>query len=183
MILRTSVSVQGRSVTLYERTFTFDDYNAPRSHNAFLAELAKVLPPRCCPLIVTDASYRNTWFREVECRGWLWLGRVRGDVGFLGIHQTQWRSNKSLYPSATATARHIGYGKLGRKSPISCHLHLYKVAAKSRTDRRSSKAGRNHTAQKSCSNGSKEPWLLTTNLPVEAFPRPKRSGCTLGACR
>ncbi len=39
MTLRASISVQGRSVTLYERTFLFEGYYAPRSHNAFLAEL------------------------------------------------------------------------------------------------------------------------------------------------
>ena len=63
--LRASISVQGRSVTVYERTFLFEDDNAPHSHNAFLAELANVLPQCCCPFIVTDAGYRNTWFREV----------------------------------------------------------------------------------------------------------------------
>lgn len=62
MTLRTSVSAQGRSVTLYERTFEFKDYNAPRSHNAFLAELAKVLPTHCCPLIVTDAATATLGF-------------------------------------------------------------------------------------------------------------------------
>lgn len=54
MTLRASVSVQGRSVTLYERTFKFADYNAPRSHNAFLAELAQVLPSH-----VTDWIHAN----------------------------------------------------------------------------------------------------------------------------
>ncbi|WP_335912385.1 MULTISPECIES: IS4 family transposase [Shewanella] len=169
MTLRASVSVQGRSITLYERTFKFADYNAPRSHNAFLAELAQVLPSHVCPLIVTDAGYRNTWFREVERYGWFWLGRVRGDVGFLLANHAQWQLNKSLYPSATAKARHIGYVKLGRKSPMCCHLHLYKAAPKYRADKRSSKAGRNHTAQQSYRLGSKEPWLLATNLPTEAF--------------
>lgn len=86
--LRASISVKGRSITLYERTFLFEDYNAPRSHNAFLAEHANVLPPGCCPLIVTDAGYRNTWFREVERHGWFWLGRVRGDVSFMLNGQT-----------------------------------------------------------------------------------------------
>ncbi|MCE9684612.1 IS4 family transposase [Shewanella sp. AS16] len=173
MTLRASVSVQGRSVTLYERTFLFEDYNAPRSHNAFLAELAKVLPPRCCPLIVTDAGYRNTWFREVERHGWFWLGRVRGDVSYQPCKQSSWYSNKSLYPKATSIAKHIGQVRLARKAPLLCNLHLYKAKPKSRKDTRSSKAGRNHTAQKSYRLGSKEPWLLATNLPPESFPAVK----------
>ena len=54
---------------------------------------------------------------------------------------------------------------MGRKSPLHAHLHLYKAKAKHRKDNRSSKAGRNHTAQQSYRAGSKEPWLLATNLP------------------
>jgi hypothetical protein len=118
MTLRASISIQGRSVTVYEPTFLFEDYNAPRSHNAFLAELANVLPQGCCPLIVTDAGYRNTWF-----------------------------SNKSLYPKANSTAKYISNVQLARKSPLSCHLHLFKAKPKLRKNKRSSKAGRNHTAQ------------------------------------
>ncbi len=76
MTLRASIVLKGRSITLYERTFAWDDYNSPRSHNLFLRELADVLPSGAKPLIVTDAGYRNTWFREVGSHGWYWLGRV-----------------------------------------------------------------------------------------------------------
>ena len=69
MTLRASVSAQGRFVTLYERTFEFKDYNAPRSYNAFGAELAKVLPTHSCPLIVTSAGYRNSWFSQLAKLG------------------------------------------------------------------------------------------------------------------
>ncbi|CAM3961185.1 IS4 family transposase [Shewanella aquimarina] len=169
MTLRASISVQGRSVTLYERTFEFKDYNAPRSHNVFLTELAKVLPNGCCPLIVTDAGYRNTWFAQVASHGWFWLGRVRGDVSYQYVGTHQWHSNKSLYPTATNKAKYIGRVNLTRKSPLPCHLHLYKAKEKGRKDRRSSKAGRNHTAQASYGRSSKEPWLLATNLPPNHF--------------
>ncbi|MBT1065492.1 IS4 family transposase [Bowmanella sp. Y26] len=169
MTLRASVSVRGRSVILYERTFTFAQYNSPASHNAFLAELATVLPAGTCPLIVTDAGYRNTWFRQVESMGWFWLGRIRGEVGFQPVGQSLWHSNKSLYPQACHHAEYIGPVRLGRKSPIHCELHLYKARPKGRKDRRSSKAGRSHTAQRSYQTGSKEPWLLATNLPPSYF--------------
>lgn len=167
--LRASVSFEGRSVTLYERVFPFAQYNSPVSHNPFLRELAAILPERCCPLIITDAGYRNTWFREVEKLGWFWLGRVRGEVGFREHGQSQWRSNKSFYPSANPKARYLGFGELGRKSPIDAYLHLFKAQSKGRKDSRSSKAGRNHTAQQSYRDSCKEPWLLATNLPDESM--------------
>ncbi|AQS36437.1 hypothetical protein Sps_01268 [Shewanella psychrophila] len=59
---------------------------------------------------------------------------------------------------------------LAKKSPLSCHIHLYKEKPKYRKDRRSSKAGRNHTAQKSYLTGSKEPWLLATSFSSEYYP-------------
>jgi hypothetical protein len=39
--LLASISVQGCSVTLYERSFLFEDYNSLRSFNAFIVELEK----------------------------------------------------------------------------------------------------------------------------------------------
>jgi hypothetical protein len=171
--LRASVSFEGRSVILYERVFPFSQYNSPVSHNPFLRELASILPERCCPLIVTDAGYRNTWFREVEKLGWFWLGRVRGEVGFREHGQSKWRSNKSFYPSANAKARYLGCGALGRKRPIDAYLHLYKAKSRGRKDQRSSKAGRHHNAQQNYRDSSKEPWLLATNIPAESLTSKK----------
>ena len=51
----------------------------------------------------------------------------------------------------------MGNVQLARKSPLQCHLHLFKAKPKLRKDKRSSKAGRDHTAQKIYSIGSKEP--------------------------
>ena len=167
--LRASISFEGRSVILYERVFPFSEYNSPVSHNPFLRELATILPKRCCPLIITDAGYRNTWFREVEKLGWFWLGRIRGEVGFRESGQSKWRSNKTFYPSANEKARYLGFGDLGRKSPIEAYLHLFKARSKGRKDQRSSKAGRHHNAQQNYRDSSKEPWLLATNLPAESM--------------
>ena len=167
--LRASISFEGRSVILYERVFPFSQYNSPVSHNPFLRELATILPKRCCPLIITDAGYRNTWFREVEKLGWFWLGRIRGEVGFRESGQSKWRSNKTFYPSANEKARYLGFGDLGRKSPIEAYLHLFKARSKGRKDQRSSKAGRQHNAQQNYRDSSKEPWLLATNLPAESM--------------
>lgn len=52
-------------------------------------------------------------------------------------------------PTATNKTKYIGRVNLARKSPLPCHFHLYKAKEKGRKDRRSSKVGRNHTAQAS----------------------------------
>ncbi|RCU43292.1 IS4 family transposase [Corallincola holothuriorum] len=162
MTLRASVSVKGRSITLYERTFEFKDYNAPRSHNLFLKELAYVLPKACTPLIVTDAGYRNTWFREVAGCGWYWLGRLRGKVCYqLG---KQWQLTKTLYDSANSKARYIGAVQIARKKPMPCQLYLYKSK-----DKRSRRSGNNHSAKKLYHRSAKESLVLATNLPPALF--------------
>ncbi|WP_249364798.1 transposase [Pseudoalteromonas rubra] len=79
---------------------------------------------------MTDAGYRNTWFRQVDKKGWFWLGRVRGKVTYQHNNSEDWHVNQALYPSATPRGRYIGEVKLGRKSPINCHLHLYKTKKK-----------------------------------------------------
>ncbi len=60
MVLRASVAVDGRSVTLFEQSFTFKQYNSPRSHQTFLDNFKAVLPSHVIPIIVTDAGFRNT---------------------------------------------------------------------------------------------------------------------------
>ncbi|WP_281214397.1 transposase, partial [Shewanella insulae] len=70
--------IKGRSITLYERTFPLALQGTQAAHNQFLNELHKVLPANVTPLIVTDAGFRNPWFRKVEQLGWYWLGRARG---------------------------------------------------------------------------------------------------------
>ncbi|WP_298715898.1 IS4 family transposase [uncultured Oceanisphaera sp.] len=169
MTLRASIVLKGRSITLYERAFAWEDYNSPRSHNRFLRELASILPSGATPLLITDAGYRNTWFREVASYGWYWLGRVRGNVAFTSASRKQWCSNKTLYPNANHKPRYIGLVDLARKSPIRCHLYLYKSSAKGRKDRRTASSGSKHTAQREYLKGSKEPWLLATNLPTDLF--------------
>ncbi|ABG39429.1 conserved hypothetical transposase of Tn10 [Paraglaciecola sp. T6c] len=57
--LRSSVSVQDRSIALYECVFSFAEYNSPISHNTLLRQLASILPSGCCPLIITDAGYHS----------------------------------------------------------------------------------------------------------------------------
>ncbi|RCU50569.1 IS4 family transposase [Corallincola holothuriorum] len=167
MTLRASVSVKGRSITLYERTFEFKDYNAPRSHNLFLKELSCILPDGCTPLIVTDAGYRNTWFREVASYGWYWLGRLRGEVCYqLG---KQWQLTKTLYDSANSKARYIGAVQIAKKKPMPCQLYLFKSKDKQRKDKRSRRSGNNHSAKKLYHRSAKEPWVLATNLPPALF--------------
>ena len=78
-LIRASVALQGRSLTLYEEVHTMKAANvfAPKLHAAFLKQLKRMLPAGCEPIVITDAGFRSPWFRAVEAIGWHWVGRIK----------------------------------------------------------------------------------------------------------
>lgn len=76
-LLRASVALEGRSVTLHEEIHPLKRLMAPSVHKAFLKSLFAMLPPGCLPILVTDAGFRSTWFRLVNRMGGHWIGRIR----------------------------------------------------------------------------------------------------------
>ena len=95
-LLRASVPIEGRSLTLYEEVHTVKSKEKPKVHEHFLQTLQKMLPPHCRPILVTDAGFRTPWFKQVEALGWDWVGRIRNrhEVHLAG--ETQWIPCKSL---------------------------------------------------------------------------------------
>lgn len=76
-VLRASLPVSGRAVTIYEEVHPLRALASPPVHRGFLQHLAQVLPRTTRPTLVTDAGFRGTWFRMVEALGWHWVGRIR----------------------------------------------------------------------------------------------------------
>ncbi|MEZ9558380.1 hypothetical protein AB4248_26425, partial [Vibrio splendidus] len=66
MTLRASVALDGRAITIFEQVFEYGQYNSPKSHQTFLDKLQSILPNKISPIIVSDAGFRNTWFRQVQ---------------------------------------------------------------------------------------------------------------------
>ena len=75
-ILRASLAAEGRSITLYEEVHSKKYEGNPNVHEAFLKKLKSILPERCCPCIITDAGFKNPWFKAVSALGWDYIGRV-----------------------------------------------------------------------------------------------------------
>lgn len=93
--LRASLIAEGRSITLYEEVHPKKKEGNPTIHKAFLNNLASILPIACCPYIVTDAGFRNPWFKAISALGWDYVGRVRGVVNY--FYNDQWESIKKLF--------------------------------------------------------------------------------------
>lgn len=79
-LLRASVPVGGRALTLYEEVYPLKAYGQARVHKRFLNTLYGMLDERCCPIIVTDAGFIGPWFRAVERLGWDYVGRIRENL-------------------------------------------------------------------------------------------------------
>ena len=77
-ILTAALCFHGRALTLYSRTFPVKRKCSPTAEHEFLSQLAKIIPPQCSPIIVTDAGFLAKWFDAVRAIGWDFVGRLRG---------------------------------------------------------------------------------------------------------
>ncbi|EBA2903003.1 IS4-like element ISVsa5 family transposase, partial [Salmonella enterica] len=167
MVLRASVALHGRSVTLYEKAFPLSEQCSKKAHDQFLADLASILPSNTTPLIVSDAGFKVPWYKSVEKLGWYWLSRVRGKVQYADLGAENWKPISNLHDMSSSHSKTLGYKRLTKSNPISCQILLYKSRSKGRKNQRSTRTHCHHPSPKIYSASAKEPWILATNLPVE----------------
>ena len=158
-LLRASVAVEGRSVTLYEEIHPQRAYGNLEVHRRFLACLAKLLPVACQPLIITDAGFRSTWFDLVTDRHWPWIGRIRGK-DMVSISGGPWRRCTEVFQDATPQIQVFAKARYVRSHPTACQLILTTRVSKGRHRRtRMGKQSRSRSSLKAA-RGAREPWLL-----------------------
>jgi len=164
LILRASIPVGGRALTLYEEVHPQKCYGNTRLQNSFLKTLRSLLPAECCPIIITDAGFLGPWFRAVEQLGWQYLGRIPPHLLYRKNPEGEWIKCKTLYHQATAKPCYHGAIELVRSDPLKCHLYLYKQRRKGR--HKITKYGRRALSKHSKKNALREqsPWLLVTSL-------------------
>lgn len=165
-VLRAALAVEGRALTLYEEVHTLETKEKLTTHQQFLYRLKDVIPAHCCPVLVTDAGFRTTWFGLVGSLGWHWVGRVRNRHYMRWTTGGRWFDAKQCYATASATPKHLGDGVLTQRNQIHCQLVIYKNKAKGRKhyNRFGEPAENNYSRKKAL--GQREPWLLATSLPV-----------------
>jgi hypothetical protein len=160
--LRASVAVEGRSMTLYEEVHPQRLLTNPTVHRRFLARVAKLLPPGCEPIVMTDAGFRAPWFKAVAARGWAFLGRIRGRALVRPVGGA-WTRATGLYKQATERARDLGSHDYAHANPIGVRLVLVKQPALGR--HRLNMYGERRTGRTStkCARRAREPWLLAAS--------------------
>lgn len=159
-LLRASLAIEGRSMTLYEQVHPQSRATSPRVHQAFLTQLATMLPTGCVPILITDAGFRSTWFKLVNRMGWYWVGRIRNRDMVSPVNDDAWAGCKTLYPLATTKAKSLGQYRYVRKHPVPCRLVLIKHASQQR--HKKSRLGKRVCSSPSLkkARAQREPWLL-----------------------
>jgi len=167
LLLRASVPVGGRALTLYEEVHPANTYGNARIQNAFLKTLHAFLPADCCPIMITDAGFMSPWFRAVQRLGWDYIGRIRGDIYYQERPEQSWLSCAGLQAKAGSTPCYYGNVDIVRYRPFPCHLYLYKQRNKGR--HKKTRYGHKAQSRHSKKNAQREntPWLLVSSLGQE----------------
>ena len=162
--LRATVPVGGRALPIYEESHRQNKYANPKVEKRFLEKLKAILPRGCCPIIVTDAGFRNPWFRSVLAMGWDFVGRVGHHAMVSPQGKNVWDHTKEIFMTATGHARYQGYIDLVRANPLACHAYLLKKKKQGRIKK--NKFGVRCASKHSEKNAQRErtPWLIVTSL-------------------
>ena len=160
-LLRASVVVDGRSITLFEEVHPRKHLSAFKVHQTFVKQLAALVPPcQRTPIVITDAGFRTTWFRLIAKQGWHWIGRTR-NRDFVRRQGGEWFAAKKLYAKATAKAKDLGEYEAVRNRPLTCRFALIKTKPTGRKLKYPSGKEKRHTQAKKSAECNREPWLLS----------------------
>ena len=163
-MLRASLPLGGRALTLYEEVHTQKVVGNDKIHRQFLRNLKKVLPCFCCPILITDAGFRNPWFKAVRALGWDYVGRVRNTDMLRPVNTNTWMPCKHLYSKANYKPSYLGEYETVRSNPISTYLYLVKQKPKGRHWRNLDGTRTTRASSEKIADREKEPWLITTSL-------------------
>jgi hypothetical protein len=167
--LRAALATKGRALTLYEQSYPLNEYMKPTIHKQFLERLKQLLPEHCVPIIITDAGFRNTWFRAVQEVGWDFIGRVRNNTKYYQNEQNLWEPIKSFYKVASAKPKYLGDILLAKTNSLACHLYIKKEKKKYRIKQNLAGKRIQSSVSKKHEKRENEPWLITTSLSPREF--------------
>jgi hypothetical protein len=162
-VLSAKLSFRGRALSIFSRTFPKNRKCSPRAEREFLETMRAIIPPRCKPILVTDAGFLSEWFDTVQAQGWHFVGRLRGRKS-LHVAQT-WMALERVHTLAGRRPRDLGTTLISKKN-----TRAYRVVLSARPKRKGrKKLGRNglprrSTADRQRGAAAREPLVLVTSL-------------------
>jgi hypothetical protein len=162
-LLRASIPMSGRAVTVLEMVFPESMKGSPRAEKKFLQRLSALLPEGIKPIVVTDAGFRAPWLRVIAKLGWYYVGRLRGRTS-IQIADGEWFDNRELHKKIRSKAYRLEDVRMVRSDPWRMDLVLYRKPRQGRVRlsvrrRTRSRAFASIKAQRR----EAEPWLLVVS--------------------
>jgi hypothetical protein len=174
-LLRAAVPIGGRTLTILDMVFTGKQQGSPAAEKHFLQRLKTLVPAGMTPILITDAGFRNPWFRAVESMGWYWLGRVRHRTFFTRPGATAqkdaWLPCRALHVLATAQPQDLGEVEIARYRPLLARLVLYRKIPKGRKHRTRLGAVARSKASRKAAAREREPWLIVASPQLAVSPK------------
>jgi len=168
-LLRASIPLQGRAVTVLEMVFPESMKGAPRAERQFLCRLRALLPPGVTPILVTDAGFRTPWFRAVAKFGWYHVGRLRGRTR-MQVDDGEWFDNRDLHEKIQSKPRYVQNVRIVQNDPWLIDLVVYRKPARGRVQlNRHGTRRRAHTSLKA-EQRERDPWLLVVSPGLRQVP-------------
>lgn len=162
----------GRGLTIYQQVYPQSMQGTSKAEFALLECLQGWIEPGCEVVIVTDAGFRQPWFRRIEELGWQWIGRVRGQLE-IACAQGRWSQAGIWMAKATGKASRTIQCALTRKHAWPCDVVLYRnrVVARTHYGRPGHRGTRRANAEARAS--AREPWLLAHSSGLRRY-RPEQ---------
>ena len=163
-LLRASVVVEGRSITLYEEVHPQRKLGHPTVHRAFVQRLKRIIPAGCRVIVLTDAGFHAPWFKLIGEQGWQFIGRIRGKNQLQLGENEPWMAARDLYRRAGTRACNLGVGLYVRSNPVTVRAVLAKRPRQGRHRLNIYGKKRKGRASAKCARAAREPWLLVSSL-------------------
>jgi hypothetical protein len=166
-LLRASVVVEGRSVTLYEEVHPQKLLCNADVHRRFLRRLSEILPTGVRLIVMTDAGFHAPWFKMVIEQGWEFVGRIRGRNRVRWGDDDAWTPARDLYSRARAKTLDLGLGAYARSNPVAVRGVLSKRPSKGRSCLNMYGAKRTGRSSSKNARSAREPWLLASSVGLK----------------
>lgn len=163
-VLRASIGVKGRSITLYEERHREKSVGNRSIQNKFLLNIKKIIPNECTPIIVTDAGFHAPWFKQVLKMKWDYIGRIRGRKMYMDVDGAIFYRCSDLHKQAKKQVKDLGKKLLTKNNRFETNLYLIKFRVKGRKSMVKKRGFLGGNDERDYSKLNREPWLLASSL-------------------
>ena len=168
-LLRASLAVKGRSLTLYEEIHPLSYYNKEEIHNRFLDNLKEILPSTARVIIITDAGFCVSWFKAVERQGWDFVGRVSNTSLYTNEKGEEISIRSHLSYNEEEVVRDMGKISLTKAHGFKCYMQLYKKRKKYRVNLTINKERSARSVSVKAAEREKQAWIIVSSIGGDAI--------------